>query len=84
MKILGGLKRMTNFKKQIMNSKYIKNILRKTLGVSLQIEYNEHNKKTKDFVLLNNKISSKLPDILVNHEDEIQKLYIYCKDNFTK
>jgi len=65
-------------------SKYIKNILRKTLGVSLQIEYNEHNKKTKNFTLLNNKISSKLPDILVNHEDEIQKLYIYCKDNFTK
>jgi UDP-glucose 4-epimerase len=65
-------------------SKYIKNIIGKTLGISLQIEYKENYKKTNNFVLMNNKISSKMPEIFLNHEDEIQKLYMYCKDNFSQ
>ena len=65
-------------------SKYIKNIIGKALGISLQIEYKENYKKTNNFVLMNNKISSKMPEIFLNHEDEIQKLYMYCKDNFSQ
>lgn len=63
-------------------SNYIKNIVNKTYNATLQIKYNKNYNKTGLFTLSNNKILSQLPEISINHEEEIKELYKYCKDKF--
>lgn len=63
-------------------SNYIKNIINKTYNKLLQIKYDKNYNKTGLFNLSNNKILSQLPEIAINHEEEVKQLYKYCKDKF--
>tara|TARA_Y100000992_G_scaffold302452_1_gene276695 strand:+ start:339 stop:1262 length:924 start_codon:yes stop_codon:yes gene_type:complete len=63
-------------------SEYIKNIIDDNYNTSIQIKYNKSHKKMNSFVLENEKLASQLPKILINYEEEIRKLYIYCRDKF--
>ena len=63
-------------------SYYIKNIVNKTYNKLLQIKYDKNYNKTSLFNLSNNKILSQLPEISINHEEEVKELYKYCKDKF--
>ena len=63
-------------------SNYIKNIVNKTYSKLLQIKYDKNYHKTDLFNLSNDKILSQLPEISINHEEEVKQLYKYCKDKF--
>tara|TARA_B000000475_G_scaffold267448_1_gene258574 strand:- start:761 stop:1123 length:363 start_codon:yes stop_codon:yes gene_type:complete len=83
-KIKNGLYNLTSGEttELIEFSNYIKNIVNKTYNKLLETKYNKNYNKTDLFTLSNNKILSQLPEITINHEEEVKQLYKYCKDKF--